>query len=80
MCLLDSPVTARSVILVHDTMNAEIRAGLSPVHPPGRWAGPVCGTVKASRGETESRSTAVDSRGSLRRTPSDRVTHSPRAG
>lgn len=26
--LLDSPVTARSVMLVHDTMNAEVRAGL----------------------------------------------------
>lgn len=26
--LLDSPTTARSVILIHDTMNAEIRAGL----------------------------------------------------
>lgn len=26
--LLDSPVTARSVLLVHDTMNAEIRAGI----------------------------------------------------
>jgi cephalosporin hydroxylase len=28
MCLLDSPVTSRSVILVHDTMNAEIRGGI----------------------------------------------------
>jgi len=26
--LLDSPATARSVILVHDTMNAEIRSGI----------------------------------------------------
>jgi Methyltransferase domain len=29
--LLDSPCTARSVILVHDTMNAEVRAGVESV-------------------------------------------------
>jgi hypothetical protein len=30
--LLDSPSTARSAILVHDTMNAEIRAGVESLH------------------------------------------------
>jgi cephalosporin hydroxylase len=33
--LLESPVTARTVILVHDSMNAEVRAGVESVGPEG---------------------------------------------